>query len=209
MLQPVPLWNHYLLHVVNDEVIAFSREYINNRSARTAERKRKIKEALKSLTGETINTGCATCYIEAIFKILKLTKMANYELKRGVLLQEFGFPHKACTSLTITDELAEWHLSRHPEKAVYFSKIPSDFVPKVNVYIPPPPPPRVNFQKGDRRIIAPDKIIIPEEKKEPESLAEKLIKEAPVVEDVKKEPVIIEPKIEAKSKTVVKKKSKK
>ena len=193
---------------MNDEVIAFSREYINHRSARTAERKRKIREALKSLTGETINTGCAACYIEAIFKIIKLTKMANYELKRGVLLQEFGYPDKACTSLTITDELAKWHLNRHPEKAVYFSKIPSDFVPKVNVYVPPPPPPRMNFQRGDRRIITPDKIVLPEDKKEPESLVEKLIKEAPVIKDVKKEPVET-PKIEVKSKTIVKKKSKK
>ena len=157
--------------------VEFSRQYINNRSYRTAERKQKIKEALKSLTGETINAGCSTCYIEAILKILKMTKMANYELKRGVLLQEFGFPEKACTNLTLTDELAIWHLSRHPEKAVYFARIPADFVPSASVPPPPPPPPPAQRRNtGDKYIIAPEKIIFPkEDQAERKLLVEKAI----------------------------------
>jgi hypothetical protein len=118
-----------------DEVLSFSRDYINNRIYRTAERKAKIKEVLIQLTGEKINFGCSTCYIEALFKILNLTKMATpkgYELKQGVLLEAFGDASKTCTNLTLTDELAEWYLKNQPEKAIYFSKIPAQ-----PAYIPP------------------------------------------------------------------------
>lgn len=139
-----------------DEVIAFSRDYVNNRSHRTGERKAKIKEALKQLTGEKLEFGCSTCYIEAIYKILNLTKMTTpkgYELKKGVLLQAFGHPEKACTNLTLTDELAEWYLKYYPEKAVYFAKIPVMPDPAKVIIIPP-----VEINP----IVAPEEIKIPD-----------------------------------------------
>jgi hypothetical protein len=112
--------------------LSFSREYINDRKERTSERKQKIRQAYKELTGKDINGRCSTCYIEALLKILKLnepqiqTKMAakNYELKKGVLLQAFGHPEKTCTNFTLTDELAEWHLAQHPGKAIFFARMP-------------------------------------------------------------------------------------
>ena len=112
-----------------DEVIAFSREYINNRSYRTVDRKQKIKKALRSLTGEVLNASCSTCYIEALFKIIKRFEMATpkgYELKQGVLLQAFGHPEKTVTNKQLTDEIAEWYLQHYPQKAIYFSKIPAN-----------------------------------------------------------------------------------
>lgn len=110
-----------------DEVIGFSRSYINKKSFRTEERKQKIKDALKSLTGERFDFGCSTCYIEALFKIIKIYNMTarNYELKRGVLLQTFGHPEKSCTNNELTDELAEWHLKHNPEKVVLFARLPA------------------------------------------------------------------------------------
>jgi len=128
---------------------------------------------------------------------------ANYELKKGVLLQEFGFPNKACTNITLTDELAVWHLSRHPEKAVFFTRISPDFTPIANLPPPPPPPPQRNLREGDKRIIAPDKINIPEQKVE--NMADKLIEKVT-------EPVIIDPPEKKEIKEVIKpevKKSKK
>jgi hypothetical protein len=111
--------------------LSFSREYINDRKERTSERKQKIRQAYKELTGKDINGRCSTCYIEALLKILKLTpqipkEMAakNYELKKGVLLQAFGHPEKTCTNFTLTDELAEWHLAQHPGKAIFFARMP-------------------------------------------------------------------------------------
>jgi hypothetical protein len=144
--------------VLIDEVVSFARSYINKRSYRTEERKAKIKEALLQLTGEKLNFGCSTCYIEALFKILNYQKMATpkgYELKKGVLLQAFGDASKTCTNLTLTDELAEWYLKHYPEKAVLFARIPGG----INTVTPPAiriiPP---NIVKPENIIIPPDKI---------------------------------------------------
>lgn len=115
-----------------NEVLSFSREYLNDKKQRTLDRKQKIRTIYKKLTGEDINGRCSTCYVEALLKILKLTEpiipkeMAtqNYQLKPGVLLQEFGYPDKTCTNQTLTDELAKWHLERCPGKTIMFARIP-------------------------------------------------------------------------------------
>jgi hypothetical protein len=113
--------------MIIDDVQAFSRDFINFKSFRTSQRKAKIREAYKLLTGENIRVSCSTCYIEALLLIVNSQPMAsrNYELKRGVLLQAFGDASKTCTNDTLTDELAEWYLRNQPEKIVYFSKLPS------------------------------------------------------------------------------------
>jgi len=110
-----------------DEVLAFSSDYVNNRSRRTPERQAKIREALKALTGQILGKSCGTCYIEAIFKIKYITNMASskYVLKRGVVLQAFGDPTKTCTNATITDELGDWYMRNYPDKVRYFDKIPA------------------------------------------------------------------------------------
>jgi hypothetical protein len=116
----------------------FARAYINTPLERTPERKSQIRQAYREVTGVNMSGSCRTCYIEALFKIINYKNMtANYELKKGVLLQEFGHPEKACTNLTLTDELAKWHLERHPEKAVLFAKLPGNHIAaKVNI-VPP------------------------------------------------------------------------
>jgi len=83
----------------------------------------------------------------------------NYELRKGVLLQEFGFPEKACTNDSLTDALAEWHLKRHPEKSVLFVNISPSFMPSAQVLPSPPPPPERSL-RGVKQIIAPEPIII-------------------------------------------------
>ena len=147
-----------------EEVISFSRGYINSPAQRTEDRKSKIREVYKKLTGQKLK-GCRTCYIEALFKIINQNKMGQYELKRGVLLQTIGHPEKTCTSQTITDELAQWHLAQCPGKIIFFSRAP------VGVVIPPSPPARKPFlsQLDKKRIagpvrsniVAPTKIIAP------------------------------------------------
>ena len=134
-----------------DEVLLFSRDYINNKTGRTKEHKVKIKEALRQLTGEKFNFGCSTCYIEALFKILNLTKMATpkgYELKRGVLLEAFGDSSKTCTNDTLTDELGDWYMKHYPEKAIYFSKIPA-IIPE-QVFAPIPKEVKIEPSSADK-----------------------------------------------------------
>ena len=112
--------------MIIDEVQSFARDFINFKSFRTSGRKAKIREAYKALTGDNIRVSCSTCYIEALMLIINSQPMAsrNYELKRGVLLEAFGDASKTCTNDTLTDELAEWYLTNHPEKKIYFAKMP-------------------------------------------------------------------------------------
>jgi hypothetical protein len=112
--------------MIIDDVQAFARDFINFKSFRTSDRRVKIREAYKVLTGKNIRVSCSTCYIEALLLIVNSQPMAtrNYELKRGVLLQAFGDASKTCTNDTLTDELAEWYIKNQPEKIRYFSKLP-------------------------------------------------------------------------------------
>lgn len=148
-----------------EEVALFARDYINHRWTRTPERKEKIRIAIRQITGEILGNSCSTCYIEALFKILKLTNMAStkYELKKGVLLEAFGDPSKTCTNRELTDELGDWYMAHYPEKAVYFSRLPR---PAVVPVAPPPPqmtilPPPAPEVKG---IELPDEVMTPEVK---------------------------------------------
>lgn len=146
-----------------DEVISFSRDYINVKQFRTSVRKAKIRKAYEELTGQKIKITCNTCYIEALLTITNSKEMATarYELKKGVLLQAFGDASKTCTNDTLTDELGDWYMKHYPEKAVLFARIPGNAplgVPGAIHIVP------VNT-------VPPEKIVIPEEKTEP-SVAE-------------------------------------
>jgi hypothetical protein len=140
---------------LKEEVISFARAYINFPKTRTSERKQKIRNLYKQLTGENIKVSCGTCYIEALLKIIKLNKMAqcDYLLKPGALLQAFSDSSKTCTNANLTNELAEWHLQNNPGVEKYFSKIPlgaPTAIPAGITIIPIPAEPI---------IIVPDKII--------------------------------------------------
>lgn len=132
-----------------DEVLSFAREYINLRYTRTPERKAKIRQVIKKITGEKLEITCGTCYIEALFKIINLSQMASskYELKKGVLLEAFGDPSKTCTNLTLTDELGDWYMKNYPEKIVFFARVPQDIPagvpPEIKIITPKEPVPDV------------------------------------------------------------------
>lgn len=126
------------------EVLTFSRDYVNGNQ--TQERKRKIAAAYKSLFGENLKIGCGTCYIEAIYKIKsKMTKApCSFRLKPGALLRSFGDESKTCTNANLTDELAEYHLRTNPGCIRLFS-VPTEseiqrmfFEPQVELEIIPP-----------------------------------------------------------------------
>lgn len=107
-----------------EEVRAFAREYING--AVTRERRLKIAEAYYRLTGDRLRITCDTCYIEAIFKIIKHMerKPCRYRLKKGAVLQAFGDESKFCTNDNLTDELAEWHIRNTRGALSLFSVMP-------------------------------------------------------------------------------------
>jgi hypothetical protein len=109
-----------------NEVLGFAKDFINNPDFRTKERKEKIRNVYKSLTGENLQLSCFTCYIEAILKIKKImeNKPCRYLLKPGALLQAFGDASKTCTNVNLTDELAEWHLNNNPGLIKLFSRVP-------------------------------------------------------------------------------------
>jgi hypothetical protein len=113
---------------VTQEVLEFTREYINNPNTRTRERRDKIRSAYRELTGENLTTNCSTCLIETLFKIKKLMEKqpCKYLLKPGALLQAFSDVDKTCTNANLTDELAEWHLKHNPGTRCLFSRIPEE-----------------------------------------------------------------------------------
>lgn len=122
-----------------DQVIGFARDYINRPSARTPQRKALIREALLVKTGKKLGNNCGTCYIEAIFKILNLIKMANYELRKGYVAQFPGTGFngvKAFTNVNLKtdpakyDPIAAEYLRLYPERAIYFVRIPKAPVKK-------------------------------------------------------------------------------
>jgi hypothetical protein len=109
-----------------DQVKSFARDYINGQQ--TAERRRIIAAAYYQLTGERVRRTCGTCYIEAIFTILKKMELkpCKYRLKKGALLQAFGNSDKICTNENLTNELAEWHLRNTRGAASLFAILPAD-----------------------------------------------------------------------------------
>lgn len=111
---------------VIQEVLMFTREYVNNAKYRTRENKDKIRAAYRQITGESLTTNCGTCLIEALFKIKKMMekKPCKYLLKPGALLQAFGDESKTATNANLTDELAQWHLKNNPGTKILFSKMP-------------------------------------------------------------------------------------
>jgi hypothetical protein len=130
-----------------DEVLSFSREYVNQKRSRTPDRKAKIRQAIKNLTGQKLEISCGTCYLEALFKIINLTGMATskYEIKRGAVVEVFGHPEMAVTNNSITDAIGDWYMKFHPEKLIYFARYPGKgatapaAAPAITI-IPTPPP---------------------------------------------------------------------
>jgi hypothetical protein len=141
-----------------EEVKSFAREYINHPQYRTPARKEKIKVVLENLTGKKLDNSCGTCYIEAIFTILKFSPMASskYALKKGVVLTAFGHPEKTCTNNTITDELGDWYMANFPEKVIFFERLPQ----KVNSL-----PAGIEIINPDDLVSATEQVIIPKQKK--------------------------------------------
>lgn len=59
-----------------------------------------------------------------------MPKEANYILKNGILLHEFGTSEYYAKS--VTDEVAEYFLKKNPEDIRLFQKYPSDWKERIN-----------------------------------------------------------------------------
>ena len=149
---------------LQDEVRSFAKEYINVPSARTPDRKAKIRRCIRILTGRNINFGCSTCYIEALYKIINITKMASkYEMRRGYVAIFDQGAYKGIKSFTNRnlelepvkyEPIAEEYLRQYPARVVFFVKRPMPSKPYVppNVVILPKEEPKAE-------VIEPEKII--------------------------------------------------
>jgi hypothetical protein len=118
------------------EVKNFARDYINGQ--KTPERRQAIREAYEEITGESFHHSCDTCYIEAIFKILKhMDKPAcNYRLRKGYIIQPFG--GGIVTNDNLTNEIAEQALRDHTANASMFAVMPEPVEQDSNLTIVPP-----------------------------------------------------------------------
>lgn len=152
-----------------DEILSFTREYINNVKERTPERKAKIRTVYRLLTGEKVRPSCSTCYIEALLVINKKSRMepCKYHLKEGRRLMARGDWSKIMTNKNITNELAEWHLKHNPRCVNQFDRMPG-VEPPVNVgfrTILPKPEPVPEITPKIVSVIPSEKVIPGEPKK--------------------------------------------
>jgi hypothetical protein len=119
-----------------EQIRSFSRDFING-IGRTAERKKLIASTYRQIFHENLRVSCITCYIEAIFKIIKIVetkKSCNYRLKKGAILQPFG--GGIITNDNITDEIAEECLRNHAANPSMFDIMPD--APSDELTIVPP-----------------------------------------------------------------------
>jgi hypothetical protein len=178
------------------EVLAFSRDYANGNQ--TTERKQKIAIVYKKVTGENLNIGCGTCYIEALFLIKKFMEKTpcKYQLKPGALLRAFGDESKTCTNKNLTDELAEWHLTNNPGTAKYFAKIPGVQtlpIPTWKKHNPEIIPPVVTDEEAKAAVET-------EKKKEEERVAKEKVDELETEKIERSTEKVIEPKSKGRPK---------
>jgi hypothetical protein len=128
-----------------EEVKAFARDFINGN--RTEERLLKVKAAYRQITDENLRITCETCYIEAIFKILRYMETpripCRYRLKKGAILQPFS--GGIVTNENLTDAIAEECLRTIRGAAVLFAEMPAP-APEPDLKIVPvvDQPPAVN-----------------------------------------------------------------
>jgi len=174
---------------IQDEVLAFARDYINNPRSRSADRKAKIKQAYLQTFGKLFNVKCGTCYIAALIKLVNLSKhkivipkimaQCDYQLKPGAILQAFGHREKnVFNNNQLTNALAEWHLKNNPACVVKFARMPNVVKDAENVEVITP-----------LKIVPVKEEVIEEVKPIEEELPEEVIPEAKADEEVKEIPV--------------------
>nr|DAL45090.1 MAG TPA_asm: hypothetical protein [Caudoviricetes sp.] len=81
-----------------------------------------------------VRTSCNDCYHDAIIEMIcyikkhgKMKEKCAYKLKNGVLLQmEFG-SSDFYVNETLTDEIAEQYLAKHPGSILFFAEYPEDW----------------------------------------------------------------------------------
>lgn len=124
-------------------------------------------------------TGCSDCYRDAyvlIFNKLKRDKKmpaeANYILKSGALLHEFGtseyYSHR------VADDVAEYFLKKNPEDIRLFGKFPPDWKE------------RINKSKTEKAV----KAEVETEKKEVESAPADVAQQSTLFEEEAEKPIV-------------------
>lgn len=108
-----------------DKVASFARDYINNVSEQTEERKQAIADAAFVLFAE--RRGCDSCLIDFAIKIYKMSENnTKYHVLHGAVLEFHSHFDLAMTVHNTTDDLAELHLAEHPQKIKFFDEYPAD-----------------------------------------------------------------------------------
>lgn len=104
---------------------SFAKDYINGNHK--PEYEAEIKRVYYKLFRQRLS-GCKTCMIEAIFKILNRKPMGKYRLKRGVQLQEHSNISTRLNWKTQTDELCEYWLKKDIHNARFFDELPENYM---------------------------------------------------------------------------------
>lgn len=109
---------------------SFCKDYV--RGEYKPEWEKEIKRIYFALFRQRL-TGCKTCMIEAVFKIINSNKiMGQFQIKKGIQFVEFGIADKTLNWKTQTDELCIYHLKKHPEYIKHFDRIPEDFLKTIS-----------------------------------------------------------------------------
>ena len=104
---------------------SFAKDYINGNHK--PEYDAEIKRLYFKLFRQRLS-GCRTCMVEAIFKILNSKPMGKYRLKRGVQLQEHSNLETRLNWKTQTDELCEYWLRKDANNARFFDDLPNNYL---------------------------------------------------------------------------------
>lgn len=89
-----------------------------------------------AIARKTLNKNCGDCWVDAYAVLMttdpdkaeEMTMERLFDLRAGAVLRDpMGDMTKLCTRLNLTDELALYHLAKHPDCITLFSKYPEDW----------------------------------------------------------------------------------
>lgn len=110
------------------KIKSFAKDFVNGDAK--PEYEAEIKRVYFQMFGQRLS-GCRTCMVEALFKILNHKPMGKFRVKRGVQFNEHSDITKRLNWKTQNDELCEYWLKKDPNNARFFDEIPEGYIASI------------------------------------------------------------------------------